>query len=277
MWTEIAENIRLAGGVPVKVGIFEGPGGAVSGYTAQAIAQAITPKTTAIFVNSPHNPTGLMIPEAELRAIVALARERGLWLIADEAYEDIQFVPSGYCAGSDPYERCISLFSMSKSHAMSGLRVGYVVVREARLQDRMAKLLRCVINGVNSLAQWAAVAALDTDYKTFQPMMLEEYARRRDVFQQTLAGIDGLRPFRPEGSFFIWAQVEPRLLERLGLESVDALSDWLAGQGIGSTPGSAFSDRYLNYIRFSFSCSLPMVEGGLRRLQALLQPQHVPA
>jgi aspartate aminotransferase len=194
-----------------------------------------------------------------------------------QAYEDIQFMPSGYYAGSDPYERCISLFSMSKSHAMSGLRVGYIVVRDARLQDRIAKLLRCVINGVNSLAQWAAVAALDTDYKTFQPMMLEEYARRRDVFYQTLADIDGLKPFQPDGSFFIWAQVEPRLLERLGLESVDALSDWLAEQGVGSTPGSAFSDRYLNYIRFSFSCSLPMVEGGLQRLKALLQPQHVAA
>jgi aspartate aminotransferase len=158
---------------------------------------------------------------------------------------------------------------------MSGLRVGYLVIRDSLLQERVGKLLRCVVNGVNSLAQWAAIAALDTDWKEYQPQMLAEYEVRRTLFYDTLRQITGLKPFNPDGSFFIWAEVENELLDRLGLQSVDELCDRLAAQGIGSTPGSAFSDVYPNYIRFSFSCSTKMVNAGLQRLTELLVPSPV--
>src|SRR5690242_5114908 len=90
MWTEVAENIRLAGGVPVRVPV---RAEADYAYEPDMIAAAITPATRAIFVNSPHNPTGAVAPRATLEAIVALAREHGLWIVSDEAYEDVIYAP----------------------------------------------------------------------------------------------------------------------------------------------------------------------------------------
>jgi aspartate aminotransferase len=201
MWTEVAENIRLAGGVPARVGV-----GADSDYAydPDAIARAITPATRAIFVNSPHNPTGAVIPRASLEAIVALAREHELWIVSDEAYEDVMYVPNVHHSiaslAGDWADRVISIYSFSKSYAMSGLRTGYVVTRSALLQERIRKLLRCTINGVNSLAQWGALAAI-TGPQDQLPRMRDEYLARRDVLLSALEGIDGVRAFRPRGAF----------------------------------------------------------------------------
>ncbi len=162
MWTEVVENIRMAGGVPVGVELsaaddFE--------YRTDRIEAAITPRTRAIFINTPHNPTGAVLSTERLKEIVELARANNLWIVSDEAYEDVLYDPwthtsIGSLAG-DYADRVISIFSFSKSHAMSGLRVGYIVTRSPLMHDRIPKLLRCSINGVNSLAQWAALAAVN--------------------------------------------------------------------------------------------------------------------
>jgi aspartate aminotransferase len=161
MWTEVADNIRLAGGTPVRVAL---DASTEFGYDPEAVARAVTPATKAIFINSPHNPTGAVSSRATLEALVAIARERDLWIVSDEAYEDVLYEPyehhSVAAIAGDWSDRVISVFSFSKSHAMSGLRVGYVVTRSPIVQERMQKLLRCTINGVNSLAQWGAVAAV---------------------------------------------------------------------------------------------------------------------
>jgi aspartate/methionine/tyrosine aminotransferase len=138
MWTEVVENIRMAGGVPVAVELsaeddFE--------YRTDRIESAITPRTRAIFLNTPHNPTGAMLSRDRLLEIVALARANNLWIISDEAYEDILYEPwthtsIGSIAG-DYADRVISIFSFSKSHAMSGLRVGYIVTTSPTLHDRI--------------------------------------------------------------------------------------------------------------------------------------------
>ena len=159
MWTEVAENIRLAGGVTVGVPLradhdFE--------YDTAEIEAAITPRTTAIFLNTPQNPTGAVLSQQTLREIADIAKRHDLWLVSDEAYEDVIYEPhKHFSIGSfvpEYAEKVISIFSFSKSYAMSGLRTGYIVARSPILHDRIPKLLRCTINGVNSLAQWAALA-----------------------------------------------------------------------------------------------------------------------
>src|SRR6185312_1429183 len=204
MWTEVAENIRMAGGVPVGVTLrYEDD----FSYRPEAIERAVTPRTVAIFLNTPHNPTGAVLTKERLGAILELARARNLWVVADEAYEDVVFAPAehhsiGALAGED-WERVISIYSFSKSHAMAGLRTGYIVTRSAQLQDRIPKLLRCTINGVNSLAQAAALAAVTGD-RGHIAAMRAEYLVRRDLMLETLGHIPGLRPFTPRGTFFIW-------------------------------------------------------------------------
>ena len=127
MWTEVAENIKLAGGIPVRVAVTAASDYA---YDPARSREAITPATRAIFVNSPHNPTGAMASRETLEAIVELAREHDLWIVSDEAYEDVVYEPNvAHVArrriAGDWADRVISVFSFSKSHAMSGLRTGY--------------------------------------------------------------------------------------------------------------------------------------------------------
>lgn len=270
MWTEVAENIRLAGGVTVGVRLAAEEGFA---YRARDIEAAITPKTTAIFLNTPHNPTGAVIGRAELREIYELAKRHDLWIVSDEAYEDLVFEPYEHASigalADEGDERVISIFSFSKSHAMSGLRVGYVVTSAPLLKDRLPKLLRCTVNGVNSLAQWAALAAVKgSNVSTLA--MRNEYRVRRDIMLEALKDIPGLRPFVPRGTFFIWAEVDPSLYGRLELADADALSASLANDGIGSAPGDAFGPSYPDAVRFSFSCDTAMVREGSVKLREWL-------
>jgi len=270
MWTEVVENIRMAGGVPVGVELsaaddFE--------YRSDRIEEAITPRTRAIFLNTPQNPTGAVLSTDRLREIIDIAREHNLWIVSDEAYEDVLYEPwthtsIGSLAG-DYADRVISIFSFSKSHAMSGLRVGYIVTRAKMLHDRIPKLLRCTINGVNSLAQWAALAAVSGSTDHLRAMRAE-YAVRRDLMLAALSGIPGVSVFAPRGAFYAWAELSDSALQRLGVSNAAELSEKLAAAGIGSAPGDAFGDTCANAIRFAFSCDTTMVREGAVLLRAAL-------
>jgi aspartate aminotransferase len=270
MWTEVAENIRLAGGVPVRVSV---DAGSDYTYDPEDVARAITPQTKAIFVNSPHNPTGAVLSRETLEALVALAREKDLWIVSDEAYEDVLYEPHTHTSiasvAGDWAHRVISVFSFSKSHAMSGLRVGYVVTKSAVLQERIQKLLRCTINGVNSLAQWGALAAV-TGSQDHLPAMRAEYAVRRSLMIDALSTVPGVRPFTPRGAFYVWAELDQELYERLGVRGADELSSTLAANGIGSAPGDAFGESCIDAIRFAFSCDTEMVRVGAEVLRSAL-------
>lgn len=270
MWTEVAENIRLAGGVPARVVVDVERDYA---YDPEVIARAITPATRAIFVNSPHNPTGAVVPRATLEAIVAIARERDLWIVSDEAYEDVLYEPYEHVSiaslAGDWADRVVSVFSFSKSHAMSGLRTGYIVTRSPKLKQRIQKLLRCTINGVNSLAQWAALAAV-TGPQDQLAVMRAEYTLRKAILLDALTGVPGLRPFAPRGAFYIWAEVDHSLYDRLNVSGADELSSRLAQNGIGSAPGDAFGEQCADAIRFAFSCQTEMVREGASLLRAAL-------
>lgn len=270
MWTEVAENVRLAGGTVVGVPLsaeehFE--------YRPDRIEAAITERTRAIFLNTPHNPTGAVLPRERLQQILDIARRNDLFVVADEAYEDIIYAPHTHTSiaslAGDYADKVISVYSFSKSHAMPGLRVGYIVTQNDMLQSRIPKLLRCTINGVNSLAQWGALAAV-TGPQEHVGAMRDEYKVRRDLMLDALRGIPGLRPFEPRGAFYLWVELEPSLYERLGVEDADALSTVLAARGIGSAPGDAFGASCANAIRFAYSCSTEMVREGRDVLRAAL-------
>ncbi|HEU4720719.1 MAG TPA: aminotransferase class I/II-fold pyridoxal phosphate-dependent enzyme [Gemmatimonadaceae bacterium] len=275
MWTEVAENIRLAGGVTVGVPLradhdFE--------YDTAEIEAAITPRTTAIFLNTPQNPTGAVLSEQTLREIADIAKRHDLWLVSDEAYEDVIYEPhKHFSIGSlvpEHAEKTISIFSFSKSYAMSGLRTGYIVTKSPLLHDRIPKLLRCTINGVNSLAQWAALAAVTGDQSQLAEMRAE-YLVRRDALIAALSSIEGVRPFTPGGAFYVWAELDPSIYQRLGVADAAELSDKLAAIGIGSAPGVAFGQTCDDAIRFAYSCATPMVKEGAEAVRRALTDPDV--
>lgn len=270
MWTEVVENIKVARGVPVAVPLSEESG---FQYLPAEIEKRITDKTRVIFLNTPHNPTGAVLPVATLREIIRMAKARGLWIMSDEAYEDVIFPPQKHVSiaslAPEYLHRIVSVFSFSKSHAMSGMRTGYLTASDETLMERLHKIMRCSINGVNSVAQWTAIAALQGD-QTYVTHMLNQYQTRREIMIEALTGIPGLKPFVPEGSFFVWATLEKSIYTRLGVKDADDLSGVLAELGMGSSPGDAFGQTCADAIRFSFSCSTEMVKEGSLVLRELL-------
>jgi aspartate aminotransferase len=270
MWTEVVENIRLAGGAPAPVRLrfedgFE--------YDPAAIRARLTPRTKAIFLNTPHNPTGAVLSRETLLEILDIAEAHGLWIVSDEAYEDVLYPGHQHhsIASLAPHylDRIVTIHSFSKSYAMSGLRVGCITTTDPVLQGRIPKLLRCTINGVNSVAQWGALAALQGPQDQLDEMRAE-YAVRRALMLTALEGIQGLRAFEPRGGFCLWVELDPSLYARLGCEDADGLSARLAAQGLGSAPGDAFGEGSRDAIRFAFSCGTGMVRAGSPLLREAL-------
>ncbi|HSR21118.1 MAG TPA: pyridoxal phosphate-dependent aminotransferase [Anaerolineales bacterium] len=271
MWTEIAENIRLAGGKPVPVRLR--PESDYQ-YDPTGIEAAITSRTRAIFVNTPHNPVGVVARRETLEAIALLAERRGLFLISDEAYEHVIFDGQQHVSlGSLPAAqgRTISVFSLSKTYAMSGLRLGYVVVSQPLFLERMKKLVRCTINGVNSVAQYGAAAALNGPQE-FTREMAREYETRRDILFSALERAPYVQPFKPGGAFYLWARIQPDWPGYGGQRDDWSMTNYLIDKaGIGSSPGSAFGAAGAGHIRFAFSCSTAQVQEAARLLPSTLQ------
>ncbi len=267
-WTETADNVRLAGGVPVRVRL--DPQHEYR-YNPAAIEAAITPRTRAIVVNSPHNPTGLVVGREDLVAILAVAERHGLWVVSDEAYEHVIYDGRQHVsAGSLGYDRVISIFSMSKSYAMSGLRVGYLGCNDSRLLERMAKLLRCTVNGANSATQHGAIAALEGPQDAVVAMAAE-YQRRRDALWDAVAAIPSLHPFKPQGAFYLWARIDDSWRGPEGRRDGWALTEHLIEKvGVGSAPGEVFGEAGAGHIRFAFSCPTEMVVAAAALLRDVL-------
>ncbi len=270
MWTEIAENIRLGGGKPVPVILHEARG---YQYDPAEIEAAITPRTLAIFINTPHNPTGAVVSRETLESIASLADKHNLLLISDEAYEHIIFDNARHVSiGSLPAarDRTISVYSMSKTYAMSGLRMGYLVVTDNGLLERLKKLVRCTINGVNSVTQYGAAAALNGPQDATRSMA-QEYQKRRDILFSALEEAPYVKAFKPGGAFYLWARIQPDWPGYDGKSDDWSMTNYLIDTaGIGSSPGSAFGEAGAGYIRFAFSCSTDQVEEAAKLLPEVL-------
>ncbi len=153
-WPPAAGNITAARGTPVGCPLHEHLGWR---WDVSELASKLTPRTRAIYVNSPQNPTGGVLTRADVEAIAGLCRERKLWLVSDEAYEDVVYdgvehISPASLAGM--YERTLSMFTFSKSYAMTGLRLGYLAVQDAGLRDRMKKVLFYTASNVSSVVQY---------------------------------------------------------------------------------------------------------------------------
>ena len=266
MWTEAVENARLAGAKTIGVELKPEYNYV---YRASDIEAAITKKTKVIFLNSPQNPTGAIIPMDELKKIADLAVKNNLWLISDEAYEHILFDGGSHTSIASlipTYEKVVSVFSFSKSYAMSGLRIGYFASINDQFNDRAGKLLRCTVNGINSISQWGAIHAVKDTPQAWFDEMNTEYMKRRDIFLESLKGQDILIPYVPKAAFYLWCRVKDGI-------DVEKLSEALAQAGLGNAPGSCFGDTpsSLQSIRIAFSCDTKMVMEGSVELNKFLK------
>src|SRR5918997_799262 len=179
------------------------------------LERLVTPRTRAILVNSPSNPLGTVVPRELMEGLLAFARERGLWFISDEVYDEIVFDDDFVSAGSvaDPKDRLVSIYSFSKVYAMTGWRVGYLVA-PPDLARNLTRVEGPIVSWVNNPAQMAALAAVTGPQDVVREMR-EAYRARRD---ELLGKLDsgGLPSSHPSGAFYVWTDVS-----EAGLHSMD--------------------------------------------------------
>jgi aspartate aminotransferase len=268
-WPPAAGNILAARGVTVGCPLHEATGWR---YDLDELVSKITPKTRVLYLNSPHNPTGGVLTRADLERIAAIARERNLWVISDEAYEDVIFDGEHVSIASLPgmYQRTIPLYTFSKSYAMTGLRLGYVAIRDAAIRDRAKKILFYTASNVASVVQFGGIGALEGPQDCIETFRTELRARR-DLFYR---GIDEVaadvfhgRP--PAGAFYAFLKINPA--SRTGQGSLSwGMVEYLIKHGrIGCVPGVDFGPAGEGYIRFCFARDRQELTGALASMKQL--------
>jgi len=259
-WTPIRDLVRYAGGEPVMVPWEE----AAETSPAAAIERRLTPRSRLIYVNSPSNPTGRVLDREALEAIAKLAIQRDLLVIADEAYEDLTWDGEHVSIASLPglAERTITVFTLSKSYALTGGRIGYVVASPA-FMEVLRKLVLNSTNGVSTPTQFGALAALTVGSGWIEEKRVE-YLQRRD-FLVAAARAAGFECSVPAGAFYLFANVR----ERLGSDSWAAMKQLLDSTGIATVPGAVFGAEGEGHLRMSYSTSMSVLEeadAALRKL-----------
>jgi aspartate aminotransferase len=260
-WTPIRDHITYAGGQPVRVPWDEVRGTSNAGAV---LARYVTPKTRVLYINTPGNPTGDVLDRAQLASIADFAVAHDLAVIADEAYEDLVYEGEHVSLASLPgmAGRTLSVFTLSKSFAMTGWRVGYVVADEPWM-DVLRKLVLNSTNGVSTPSQFAATAAV-TRGREFVERMLPEYRQRRDLLVEALNGA-GFRCLVPPGAFYVF----PDVRERLGADSWKAMETLLERTSIASVPGLVFGPEGEGHLRMSSSLARPLLEEAVAALRTL--------
>ena len=209
VWPPAAAHILLAKGVPVGCPLYESKGWR---YDLDELERAITPKTRVLYLNSPNNPAGGMLTRQDLERIAAIARERELWIISDEAYEDIVFEGEQISIASllGTYDRTIPLYTFSKSYAMTGLRLGYVAIKDPAIRKRAKKLLFYTAGNIASIVQYGGIGALEGSQDCIEEFRTE-LRTRRDLFYR---GVDELAGHvfsgKPQpGAFYAFLRIDP--------------------------------------------------------------------
>jgi aspartate/methionine/tyrosine aminotransferase len=253
-------QIRLFGGVPVPVAAHESNRFKVD---PDDIKAAITDKTKLMIINTPSNPTGAILDETILRAIAQLAMEHDLIVLSDEPYEHILFdghqhISIGSFDGMA--ERTISAFTLSKSYAMTGWRVGYTVAPAAVI-DEMEKLMEHMVSGVTAVAQRAALAAIEAPPDCIREMV-KTYDQRRHVVYEGLNAIDGIQCLKPQSTFYAFPNISS-----FGLSSWDLAKYLVNEHKVALVPGSIFGKAGEGYVRLSFAASAEQLKEGIARIQ----------
>lgn len=260
-WTPIKDQVTFAGGNSVRV-----PWDDIRGVTdVQPLLESrVTPKTRVLYLNSPANPTGDVLTRAQLESIARFAAGHDLAVISDEAYEDLLYDGEHLSIAAMPgmSARTISTYTLSKSFAMTGWRVGYLVA-DKPVMDVVRKLVLNTVNGVSTASQFAAAAAVSHDASYFTPL-LEEYRRRRDLLVRGLNEA-GFRCLTPPGAFYLF----PDVRDRLGADSWKAMETLLSRTSIASVPGSVFGPEGEGHVRMSFSSSMEVLHEAVAALKSL--------
>jgi aspartate aminotransferase/aminotransferase len=260
-WPNYEAIVHLAGAVPVRFSL-PARGGFVP--DPAEISRLVTPRTKAIVINSPGNPTGTVFPATLMADVCEIARRTGIYIVSDEVYEDIIFEGRHVSAGAVGLaDRIFVVSGFSKTYAMTGWRLGWLICPDG-LAPIAAGLQEPVTSCASTIAQKAGEAALDGDQagtRTFR----DAFMRRRDIVVDVF-GNTGLLPSIPQGAFYALIDVGAT-----GRSSLEFARDLLASCDTAVVPGITFGPSCDRYVRIAFTIADEELREGLQRLRAYIE------
>lgn len=262
-WSPYPSLVKLLHATPVIVPMLEEDGFM---YNIENLKNAVSSKTKMLILNTPCNPTGGMADMQLLKDIADLATERDFYVMSDEVYEKLIYDGNEHisiASLSDMKARTITINSFSKSYAMTGWRVGYVMA-DAEIIKYCNKLHELEASCTNVPAQWGAVEALTGDQSVVE-FMLKEYTRRRKMIVEGLNSIKGISCVAPKGTFYAFANIKGA-----NMSSDEFCNRLIDEAGLVVIPGDAFGEYGEGYVRMSFAVSDETITEGLNRLDMFM-------
>lgn len=250
--------IRLCGATPVYADIRENN----FKFTADVIAQYITDKTRCIVIPYPSNPTGVSLNAEELKKIAALIKDRDIFILADEIYSELVYNGEHVSIASFINEKTIVINGLSKSHSMTGWRIGFLFAPE-NIAKHILKVHQYNVTCATSISQRAALEALTVGKDDAIPMR-KEYLKRRDYVYNRLQSM-GLEVVKPDGAFYFFIKIPNQTMS-----SFEFALDLVEKVKVAVVPGSAFSNLGEGYVRLSFAYSMETLTEGLNRIESYL-------
>ncbi len=265
-WVSYTEIIKLSGGVPVVVDTSRNG----FKFNLRMLESNLTKKTRGLIINSPSNPTGVLMDEKDIIEIANFVKKKGLYIITDDIYEKIIFDDKKFfnalMAGKSMKENTVAVNAVSKTYSMTGFRIGYTAGPKD-LISAMNNIQSQSTSNPTTFAQYGALAALKGGYD-FTVMMRNEFQKRRDYMMDFFdKNIKSVTPVKPDGAFYIFADIS-KVFDESGnrINSSTEFCDYLLDKYlVAAVPGVEFGND--NFIRLSFATSLDVIKEGLNRIK----------
>ena len=272
-WVSYAEQIKMAGGVPVVV--FAGEEQSFK-ITAEQLENAITDKTKAFVINNPSNPTGMIYTKEELSALAEVCVRHDLYVVSDEIYYRLCYGDNEFTCfaslGEDVKEHTILINGVSKSYAMTGWRCGYAAFGDKKLAKVVSNALSQAIGGIGTMNQVAMAAALRGPQDSVE-VMRKVFEERRNYMVSRINAIEGVRCLMPDGAFYVMMNISDLIGKTLGGHEIRSASDFslafLEKGLVAVVSCDAFGID--NYIRWTYATSMENIKEGLDRLEKFLK------
>ncbi len=269
-WVSYPEMVKLADAVPVYIKTTEETN---FKFTMEQLTDAITPRTRAIVLNTPSNPTGMIYTKEELEQIAKIAVENEIYVVFDEIYEKLVYEGEHIniaTLGDEIRDLTIIVNGMAKTYAMTGWRIGYAVANE-KIAKAMANIQSHATSNPNSIAQAAAVEALNGD-QSFIDDMKKTYIERRDYMVDRINKMEGMSCSNPNGAFYIFVNVKEQLKKehygKMINTAQELCNDILDRALVALVPSEGFGVK--GYVRLSYATSMEVIKTGLDRIEEYL-------
>ena len=275
-WVSYSELIKMTGGVPVIVETREADHFKL---TAQELRDAITPKTKAMILNNPSNPTGMMYSRKELEEIAKVCVEQDIYVICDEIYYHLVYDGEEFVSlasiSPEIKERTLLVNGVSKSYAMTGWRIGYVAANDQVSKVTPNSLSHCT-GSPSSISQKAAVTALTASQESVE-VMRKAFERRRDYMVERMNSIEGVSCIKPHGAFYVMMNIEKLIGQELHgvvIRDADDFGNLFLKYGkVAVVPGTGFGAP--TFVRWSYATSIENIKEGLNRLERFLKGETI--